>query len=56
MRLLGLPVDEVMLNHATWVLFGSREIPDLHGKLRPLYDRSWGTRESILRAMSEFDC
>ena len=40
MRLRDLPVDEATLNHATWVLFGSREIPDLHGELRPLYDRS----------------
>ena len=56
MRLRGLPVDEATLNHATWVLFGSREIPDLHGELRPLYDRSQGTCESILLAMPKFDC
>ena len=29
MRLRGLPIDEVTLNHATWVLFGSREIPGI---------------------------
>ena len=55
MRLRDLPVDEATLNHATWVLFGSREIPDLHGELRPLYDWWQGTRESILLAMPEFD-
>ena len=54
--LRGLPVDEATLNHASWVLFGSREILDLHGELCPLYDWSQGTRESILLTMPEFDC
>ena len=45
-----------MLGYTSWVLFGSGEIPDLHGEIRPLYDRSRKTRGSILSAMPQFDC
>ena len=54
-RLRGLSVDEAMLGYASWVLFGSGKILDLHGEIRPLYDRSRKTRKSIMSAMPQFD-
>ena len=56
MRHHELPIAESTLDYATWVLFRSGPIPDLHGEIRPIYDRSRKTRRSILSAMPHFDC
>ena len=56
MRLRELPIADSTLDYATWVLFGLWQIHDLHGEIRPLYNRSRKTRRSILSAMPHFDC